>query len=125
MLVAKNDVLAQTNAQWQGKLEADPNFQDTFDGDGDLASQGLRLDTMHMTGADFHKKTEAQAQRLIHSVNAVTDLLKANTELRDQNEKINRELEDKEAENGQLQFENQQLRERLELVESILRNNSH
>ena len=61
---------------------------------------------MHMTGADFHKKTEAQAQRLIHSVNAVTDLLKANTELRDQNERINRELEDKEAENGQLEFEN-------------------
>lgn len=59
-----------------------------------------------MTGADFHRKTEAQAQRLIHSVNAVTDLLKANTELRDQGEKMSRELEDKEADNVQLQFEN-------------------
>lgn len=78
-----------------------------------------------MTGADFHRKTEAQAQRLIHSVNAVTDLLKANTELRDQGEKMSRELEDKEADNVQLQFENQQLRERLELLENILKNNSN
>ena len=33
------------------------------------------------------KKHEAQAERLIHSVNAVTDLLRANTELRDNLEK--------------------------------------
>jgi hypothetical protein len=54
----------------------------------------------------------------------VTDLLKANTELRDQNEKISREMAEKDAENVGLQLENQQLRERLELVESILKNNS-
>lgn len=54
----------------------------------------------------------------------MTDLLKANTELRDQNEKISREMAEKDAENVGLQLENQQLRERLELVESILKNNS-
>ncbi len=45
-----------------------------------------------MTGVDFHQKTQAQAQRLIQSVNAVTDLLKANTELRDTNEKLVRDF---------------------------------
>jgi hypothetical protein len=59
-----------------------------------------------MTGQDFHVKTEAQAERLIHSVNAVTELLKANTELRDNVEKKKVDLEDKEAENIQLHFEN-------------------
>jgi hypothetical protein len=59
-----------------------------------------------MTGQDFHIKTEAQAERLIHSVNAVTELLKANTELRDHLEKIKGDLEDKEAENIQLHLEN-------------------
>jgi len=36
---------------------------------------------------------------LIHSVNAVTDLLKANTSLRDQVEQVQRDLEEKDAEN--------------------------
>ena len=39
-------------------------------------------------------------------------------------EKVERELESKDAENIQLNVENQQLRERVELVEGILRNNS-
>ena len=45
---------------------------------------------MQMTGISFvdKEKQEAQAERLIHSVNAVTELLKANTELRDTVEKI-------------------------------------
>jgi regulator of replication initiation timing len=67
---------------------------------------------------------DAAAERLIHSVNAVTDLLKANTKLRDNIEKIQRELEDKDGESFQLNIENQALRERLELVEGILKNNS-
>ena len=33
-------------------------------------------------------KMDAAAERLIHSVNAVTDLLKANTKLRDNIEKV-------------------------------------
>ena len=33
------------------------------------------------------EKADAAAERLIHSVNAVTELLKANTELRDKMEK--------------------------------------
>ena len=41
---------------------------------------------------------DAAAERLIHSVNAVTDLLKANTKLRDNIEKVQRELEEKDAE---------------------------
>lgn len=43
-------------------------------------------------------KMDAAAERLIHSVNAVTDLLKANTKLRDNIEKVQRELEDKDGE---------------------------
>ena len=42
-------------------------------------------------------KMDAAAERLIHSVNAVTDLLKANTKLRDNIEKVQRELEEKDA----------------------------
>lgn len=40
---------------------------------------------MTATGQGFYDKAkqDAQAERLIHSVNAVTELLKANTELRD------------------------------------------
>ena len=67
---------------------------------------------------------DAAAERLIHSVNAVTDLLKANTSLRDNIERMQRDLDDKDAEGFQLQIENQALRERLELVEGILKNNS-
>ena len=67
---------------------------------------------------------DAAAERLIHSVNAVTDHLKANTKLRDNIEKVQRELEEKDAEGFQLNIENQALRERLELVEGILKNNS-
>jgi regulator of replication initiation timing len=61
---------------------------------------------------------------LIHSVNAVTELLKANTELRDKMENVERDLESKEYENAELNIENQQLRERVELVEGILKGNS-
>ena len=39
-------------------------------------------------------------------------------------ETIERDFEAKEAENSQLNIENQQLRERIELVEGILRGNS-
>lgn len=41
---------------------------------------------------------DAAAERLIHSVNAVTELLKANTELRDSIEKVTRANEEKDAE---------------------------
>lgn len=68
---------------------------------------------------------DAAAERLIHSVNAVTDLLKANAKLRDNTERVQRELEGRDAEAFQLNIENQALRERLELVEGILKNNSH
>lgn len=67
---------------------------------------------------------DAAAERLIHSVNAVTDLLKANTSLRDNIERMQRDLDDRDADGFQLQIENQALRERLELVEGILKNNS-
>ena len=40
-------------------------------------------------------------------MNAVTDLLKANTELRDNMERVERDLESKDAENIQLNVENQ------------------
>jgi regulator of replication initiation timing len=69
------------------------------------------------------QKMDAASERLIHSVNAVTDLLKANTELRDTIEKMRRQKEDSDAEVFTLNIENQTLRERLELVEGILKNN--
>ena len=55
----------------------------------------------------------------------MTELLRANTELRENVEKVERDLDNKDAENTQLNIENQQLRERLELVEGILKANSH
>ena len=55
-------------------------------------------------------------------MNAVTELLKANTELRDNMEKINRFNEERDGEVFSLQMENMTLRERLELVEGILKN---
>jgi hypothetical protein len=63
---------------------------------------------MSVTGQAFYdkQKQDAQAERLIHSVNAVTELLKANGELRDQMESVERELEAKEEENSQLNIEN-------------------
>ena len=81
---------------------------------------------MATTGTTFFdkQKQDAQAERLIHSVNAVTELLKANTQLRDQIEKTERDLDQKDVENTQLNIENQQLRERVELVEGILKTNS-
>ena len=57
---------------------------------------------MAATGANFYEEkqnNEAQAERLIASVNAVTELLKANTELREQVDKVDRDLDNKEAEN--------------------------
>lgn len=69
-------------------------------------------------------KMDAAAERLVHSVNAVTNLLKANTELRDNIERLQKLVDDKDTESFQLQIENQALRERLELVEGILKNNS-
>lgn len=74
------------------------------------------------TKSDKEKKDAAQ-DRLIHSVNAVTELLKANTELRDNLEKVTRGTEEKDGEIFQLQVENQSLRERLEIVEGILKTN--
>lgn len=69
------------------------------------------------------QKLDAASERLIHSVNAVTELLKANTELRDKIEKMRRAKEDVDGEVFSLNIENQTLRERLELVEGIIRNN--
>ena len=52
------------------------------------------------------EKQDAAAERLIHSVNAVTDLLRANTELREQIEKMKVKGEEQEGEVFQLQIEN-------------------
>lgn len=52
------------------------------------------------------EKQDAAAERLIHSVNAVTDLLKANTELRDTIEKLKISKEDLDGEVFGLQIEN-------------------
>ena len=49
---------------------------------------------------------DAASERLIHSVNAVTDLLKANTELRETIEKMRRQKEDSDAEVFTLNIEN-------------------
>lgn len=63
---------------------------------------------MAATGTAFYdkQKQDAQAERLIHSVNAVTELLKANTEQREKIERIERDFDQKEGENTQLNIEN-------------------
>lgn len=43
---------------------------------------------------------------MIHSVNAVTELLKANTELREKVERVEREYDLRDGENTQLNIEN-------------------
>jgi predicted nuclease with TOPRIM domain len=53
----------------------------------------------------------------------VTELLKANTELRETIEKLKSQKEQQEGEVFGLQIENQTLRERLEIVEGILKSN--
>ena len=70
------------------------------DGSGPTSPQGaagpsasVMTSMMKTTNGNFlqeKKKHEAQAERLIHSVNAVTDLLRANTELRDNMERLTR-----------------------------------
>jgi len=92
-----------------------------FSGSGNGGARGTMTNFYFKQDKD---KMDAAAERLIHSVNAVTDLLKANTKLRDNIEKVQRELEEKDADGFQLNIENQALRERLELVEGILKNNS-
>lgn len=52
------------------------------------------------------EKMDAAAERLIASVNAVTDLLKANTKLRDQIERAQGDIDEKDAESFQLNIEN-------------------
>ena len=50
-----------------------------------------KFGTTTMNNFNFRQdkeKQEAAAERLIHSVNAVTDLLKANTKLRENVEKV-------------------------------------
>ena len=117
-------------------------YVNTQGGDDDGANNQMRRSfspnkTFQTNGSGFGKgtmtnfyfqqdkqKQDAAAERLIHSVNAVTDLLKANTNLRTNIEVVQRDLEEKEAEGFQFNIENQALRERLELVEGILKNNS-
>ena len=73
-----------------------------------LGGQQMNMSRMAATGTAFYdkQKQDAQAERLIHSVNAVTELLKANTELREKIEKVERDYDQKDAENTQLNMEN-------------------
>ena len=73
-----------------------------------MAGQNQNIQRMAATGTAFYEKakSDAQAERLIHSVNAVTELLKANTLLRENIEKVERDLDNKDAENTGLNIEN-------------------
>ena len=55
--------------------------QDIVDGTNSAMNSMMKTTTGNFM--QEKKKHEAQAERLIHSVNAVTDLLRANTELRE------------------------------------------
>jgi len=55
---------------------------------GYQGSQGARGTMSNFNYKADKDKMDAAAERLIHSVNAVTDLLKANTKLRDNIEKV-------------------------------------
>jgi hypothetical protein len=69
---------------------------------------------------DSKKNNLTQAERLVSSVNAVTELLRANTLLRDNLEKAEFNYEEKDSENYQLQIENVRMREAIEILEGLL-----
>jgi hypothetical protein len=80
-------------------------------------------DMMQQTLANFDdskKNNLTQAERLVSSVNAVTELLRANTLLRDNLEKAEFNYEEKDSENYQLQIENVRMREAIEILEGLL-----
>lgn len=65
------------------------------------------------------------SHRLIESVGMVTDLLKSNKQLRDSINILNREKENIENDNIVLQSDNLELRDRIEILESIIKANAN
>jgi small-conductance mechanosensitive channel len=65
------------------------------------------------------------SQRLIESVGMVTDLLQSNRQLRDSINIINNEKETIENDNCILQSDNLELRDRIEILESIIKANAN
>lgn len=65
------------------------------------------------------------SQRLIESVGMVTDLLQSNKQLRDSINSINKEKESIENDNCILQSDNLELRDRIEILESIIKANAN
>jgi chaperonin cofactor prefoldin len=63
------------------------------------------------------------SQRLIESVSMVTDLLQSNRQLRDSINGLNKEKENIENDNCILQSDNLELRDRIEILESIIKAN--
>ena len=63
------------------------------------------------------------SQRLIESVSMVTDLLQSNRQLRDSINALNKEKENIENDNCILQSDNLELRDRIEILESIIKAN--
>lgn len=64
------------------------------------------------------------SHRLIESVSMVTDLLQSNRQLRDSINMLNKEKENIENDNCILQSDNLELRDRIEILESIIRANA-
>ncbi len=62
-------------------------------------------------------------ERLVESVSKVTDLLRANQYLRDEIDSLNRGTETKDNELYSITQENMSLRERIEVLENIIRSN--
>jgi hypothetical protein len=65
------------------------------------------------------------SQRLIESVGMVTDLLQSNKQLRDSINAVNKEKENIENDNCILQSDNLELRDRIEILESIIKANAN
>lgn len=65
------------------------------------------------------------SQRLIESVSMVTDLLQSNRQLRDSINALNKEKENIENDNCILQSDNLELRDRIEILESIIKANAN
>ena len=81
-----SDLNKELHSPFSGDGDNSPNMRGSY-------SPGKSFGDRTHTQTNFYfkqdkEKMDAAAERLIHSVNAVTDLLKANTKLRDNIEKV-------------------------------------
>mmetsp|Transcript_19424 Transcript_19424/g.18531 ORF Transcript_19424/g.18531 Transcript_19424/m.18531 type:complete len:134 (+) Transcript_19424:1525-1926(+) len=72
---------------------------------------------------EYREKVDYDNERLVESVSKVTELLKANQILRDQMEKLQKGNDNKDNEVYSITSENINLREKIEILEQIIKSN--